>query len=119
MSLAPREVMPGARRHEHRSHRVGHRPRDREAKPAPASRVGRLLDHVQAERIHERQAPEVEQHVATLALQAPQHALDVGRPGNVELTDQAHANAPVGLVMLGKGEFRAFTHCAHLGSPVS
>ena len=66
MSLAPREMMPCAGCDEHRSHRVGHGPGDREAKPAPSRRVGRLLDHVQAERIHERKAGEVKQHIATL-----------------------------------------------------
>ena len=119
MSLAPREMMSCAGCHEQRSHRVGHGPGDREARPAPSRRVGRLLDHVQAARIHERKAGEVEQHVATLALQAPQHALNLGRAGDVKLTDQSDANAPIGLVMLGKGEVRVFTHCAHRGTLVS
>jgi hypothetical protein len=115
VGLAPGQMMPCARRHEHGSHHDGHRPGDREAKTAPVGRVGRLLDQVQAERIHERKTREIEQHVAARALQAPQDRLDLGRPGNVELADQANANAAIGLVVLREGEVRAFTQCTHRG----
>ena len=103
-----------ARLDEDLAHRVGHGPGEREAEAALARRVGRLLDQVQAEQVHERQTGDVEQHVAALSLQAPQGVLEAGRLDGVQLAHQANANAAVRLVVLGEGELEAFTHRSHL-----
>ena len=112
--LATGQVMLRARLDEHLAHGVGHRARQREAEAALARRVGGLLDQMQAEEVHERQAGNVEQDVAALALQAPQGVLEARRLDGVQFAHQANAHAAVRLVVLGEGELGAFTHRSHL-----
>lgn len=54
--------------------------------------------------------------IAAPALQAPLHSLDLRRADKVEFTDQANANASIGLIVLGKGKGRAFIHWLTRGS---
>jgi hypothetical protein len=69
---------------------------------------------MQAEEVHEPQTRYVEQHVTTVALQAPEHLLQAGRLRGIQFPDQTHPDTAVGLVVLGEREPGAFTHRTHL-----
>ena len=119
---APRPGVPGLRAGDaprpppRRPGARGRAPARRAAKPKPPWRAASAASSisVQAEQVHERQAGDVEQHVAALALQAAQCVLEAGRLDGVQLPYQADANAAVRLVVLGEGELGAFTHRSHL-----